>query len=743
MIAHRVVLALFVASGMAALIYQIIWQRLLTLVTGADAHSTTIIVASFMVGLGLGSLAGGYLADRAGGRARYWAFAGCEFAIAAFALFSVGFYYDFLYRELGTRELSTSAKALIGFGATLWPTFFMGASLPLAARMLTNDPRQPARWVATLYGWNTIGSALGAAVAVAMLLPWLPVESIVRVGAGLNLACAALAGVLALRPPVELPATAAAAVPGSLTETGDAHRLHFWMLVAGLSSFVALSLELVWFRLAGVILKPNSRTFGVLLVLYLGGLGIGALAANSARARRWHAARSFFVLQAAVPMLAIGALSLLVAAVSVLPGAARQWWNVARYEGQPLADVTAMVALVAGALVPLWLISAPTFLMGLGFGSLQRAVQSDVSLLGRRVGWLQAAGIAGAASGALTTGGLALDYLGTTGTLRLLALPAGLFLWLAHREGGGTRGRSAVVTASATAVMMLMVPSTHDLWSRLHGVIGPGAIVREDRSGVALVRPGEDGGFVVYANGRSQSQLPYGGIHTMLGALPVLLHPRPVTVAAIGLGSGNTAFSLGARAETTRIESIELVGPVLDALRALAETDGGPGLRALLDDRRVVHHRRGGRAHLAKTATRYDVIEADALRPNSAYAGHLYSVEYFALLSERLKPGGFAVSWVPTARTLDSMRSVFPHVTVWGEIAIGSEHQIVIDRAAIQARLDDPFTTSRFHEAGIDLSAMVNELLDEQPQTYTPALEQSPPGGFNTDLFPRDEFGRY
>jgi len=739
MIAHRVVLAVFVASGAAALIYQIIWQRLLTLVTGADAHSTTIIVASFMAGLGLGSLAGGYVADRAGWRARYWAFAACEFAIAAFALISVGFYYDLLYRELGTRELPAVTKALIGFGATLWPTFFMGASLPLAARMLTDDPQRPSQWVAALYGWNTIGAAIGAGVTVAVLLPWFPAESIVRVGAALNLACAVLAGVLALRLPAEGPVTAATAAPAPRPE--DARRFRFWLVAAAVSSFIALSLELVWFRVAGVMLKSNARTFGILLVMYLGGLGLGALAANSARARQWPAARSFFVLQAAAPLLGVVALTVLAAVVAVFPGVARQWWNVMRYEDDPLFSVTTLVALAAGAMVPLWLIAAPTFLMGLAFGSLHRAVQSDVRLLGRRVGWLQAAGIAGAASGALITGAVALDYFGTAGTLRLLTLPAGVFLWLALRDLQHTPAVSAMTATGLAVVMMLIVPSTPALWSPLHGVIGPATIVQEGGAGVALIRPHDDGGFVVYANGRSQSELPYRGIHTQLGAFPVLLHPNPITVAAIGLGSGNTAFSIGARPETTRIESIEIVGPVLEALRALDRRGADPGLRALFDDPRVEHYQRDGRAHLSRATIRYDVIEADALRPQGAFAGFLYSVEYFGLLRDRLAPGGFAVSWVPTTRTLDSMRAVFPHVTVWGEIAIGSERPIVIDRAAIQARLAHPFTAARFREAGIDLPEMMNELLDERPVVYTPALDPDWPGGFNTDLFPRDEFG--
>ena len=56
--------AVFLCSGFAALLYQMIWQRLLTLFGGADVYSVTLIVSAFMAGLGLGSLAGGHLADR-------------------------------------------------------------------------------------------------------------------------------------------------------------------------------------------------------------------------------------------------------------------------------------------------------------------------------------------------------------------------------------------------------------------------------------------------------------------------------------------------------------------------------------------------------------------------------------------------------------------------------------------------------------------------------------------------------
>src|SRR5215204_3654728 len=80
-------LIVFFSSGVAALLYQIIWQRLLTFFGGADVYSVTIIVSAFMGGLGFGNLAGGHLADRLSARARLIAFAACELAGAIFAFF--------------------------------------------------------------------------------------------------------------------------------------------------------------------------------------------------------------------------------------------------------------------------------------------------------------------------------------------------------------------------------------------------------------------------------------------------------------------------------------------------------------------------------------------------------------------------------------------------------------------------------------------------------------------------------
>jgi len=103
-----------------------------------------------------------------------------------------------------------------------------------------------------------------------------------------------------------------------------------------------------------------------------------------------------------------------------------------------------------------------------------------------------------------------------------------------------------------------------------------------------------------------------------------------------------------------------------------------------------------------RTTERFDVIEADALRPGTPYVGNLYSLEYFELLKRRLKPGGFGVTWCPTARIRSTFLRAFPYVLFFGETLIGSNDPIAFDRNAVQARVRSPFTASHFTRAGVD-----------------------------------------
>ncbi len=153
-----------------------------------------------------------------------------------------------------------------------------------------------------------------------------------------------------------------------------------------------------------------------------------------------------------------------------------------------------------------------------------------------------------------------------------------------------------------------------------------------------------------------------------------------------------------------------------------------------------MHHVAGdGRIFLMHAPPSFDIIEADALRPTSAYSGNLYSEEYFTLVRSRLRTGGLAATWLPTARVHNAFVRVFPHVVSASGVLIGSNDPINVDREAIARRIADPRVREHYLRAGIDIEAMISSYLAD-PARYTPDFDRRSLVDFNSDLFPKDEY---
>jgi spermidine synthase len=161
----------------------------------------------------------------------------------------------------------------------------------------------------------------------------------------------------------------------------------------------------------------------------------------------------------------------------------------------------------------------------------------------------------------------------------------------------------------------------------------------------------------------------------------------------------------------------------------------------VLHDPRIDIRFGDGRAALLRSSVRYDVIEADALRPMSAYAGNLYSLEFFSLLRDRLEPGGVVVSWAPTKRIRRTFIQAFPHVWLAKEFAVGSNQPIAMDADAIRERARSPFARAWYDAAGIDLGAVISKILAMSWNEVGPDFDRSGLVDVNTDLYPRDEYG--
>jgi predicted membrane-bound spermidine synthase len=731
----------FVLSGAAALVYQVTWQRVLALHSGVGAYSVAIIVAAFLAGLGLGSLAGGVLSKGLTPARALLLFAAVEAGVGLFGAASAWLYYDVLYARGAALYARLWQAGVLHFLALLVPTALMGMSLPLLVRGTVRDVAGAGRTIGLLYGLNLAGASAGALAA-----PWILVRHLGLRGALLAAALAniavALAGLWAGRRQASETA-GQATVDGTAPEAASVARpeghlpLGWAALLYALSGGVALSLEVVWFRIVEVGVKATAFAFGTVLALYLGGLTVGCLLAAAAVHRVVRPLRGFLLCQCGVVVYAAAALALLAQAPADAPGLSWFFDFWGRSRGPVLGEEGDLATLARLYLaLPLFLFGPATVLMGFSFPLLQRAVQDDPALSGTRVGMLQAANIAGCVAGTLLVGLVALTQLGAAASVRLLVLSALVFCV----AGARAAGRAAPFAAAAVVVLAAaaVVPRGDALWKRLHGTSATSALVDEDASGVAAIVPDPTGPWKVFVSGRHHSWLPFGGSHTRLGAAPALVHPAPVDVAIIGLGSGNTAWAAACRPETRALTVFEISGPQPRLLRRVAAQADLPQLGALLADPRLRLVEADGRAALTHDATRYDLIEADALWPEAAYSGHLYSVEFFRRCAERLKPGGVLCTWAPTPRIYASLSRVFPHVvgTPSRDILIGSLDPIAGGPAEWEARLRTPAVSAYLgpqatDEVGRLLAKMVP--LNRRGWRF-PGIE------VNEDLYPRDEF---
>src|SRR5579862_9071339 len=270
----RVLCVLFFCSGFPALIYQLTWQRALFRIFGVNIESVTIVVTAFMLGLGLGSLAGGWLSKRRG-IPLLPLLAAIEAMTGVFGVFSLE-----IFDRVGefTIGLPLTAMAAVSLALVIVPTLLMGATLPvLVAHLVQRSGRggHVGSAVALLYYVNTLGAGAACLACVAILFPFAGMQGAIYVAVAINAAVAAGAliaygrdrhdQILASQDPTE-----AAAPRQPLLGLGPV------LLLAGAGGFVSLSYEIFFFRTVAYLDGSSATAFALTLAAFLIGLASGS-----------------------------------------------------------------------------------------------------------------------------------------------------------------------------------------------------------------------------------------------------------------------------------------------------------------------------------------------------------------------------------------------------------------------------------------------------------------------------------
>ena len=741
---------LFAASGFAALSLQVIWQRVLSLHAGVDLFAATTVVAAFMAGLGLGSMLGGVWADRLSPRGALLAFAASKAGAALYAFVSLWLLYDG-YRALVPQVAGTATAFAFHFILLVIPTSLMGLSLPLLSRGVVQAAGDIAPRVSRLYAANTLGAAAGAALTAYWILGTFGFTGAVRICALLNLVTGLGVFVLWRVAGTSVAPVARESEAEPPEAAGARAMVRRWMVLYALTGAAALGLEVLYFRLVDSIVRSNSYTFGHVLALYLLLLGAGTAVASRWAGRTARPDVWFLWLQFGIGVLSLWGVALLVF-LPELPGMkafVTDYFLSGGFMHGPLTEGdgrTVKRFIFAHLAAPLLIMGPPVFLMGASFPFIQAVVARRVETLGRRTGALLAANILGNVAGSILTGFLLLDKLGTVGTLLLWCTGLGLAgVAAAWREPQGQRRLGLVAAAVAVVGLSVAVmPSGPRLWAYLHGASPERFEVVEDRACVnAYVEHDED--TVLYINASHQNGYRYDDFHILIGLLPSLMHPAPERALAVGLGAGSTAYGLLLDPRLKGVRCVEVCGGEIQLLESLARR-GSDAPRRLLADPRARLEVGDGRKALLSAREPVQVVTVDVMRPQSAYSGNVYSVEFYELVKSRLAPDGLFAQWVPTERVLNSAASVFPHILLFdvpsyygSRFMLASTQPLTYDREQVLARLAAVDITGWLPGHEESLTRYFREVVP-QPLTAAQRLATSEERLLNRDLFPRDEY---
>lgn len=684
---YALILAVFFASGFSALVYQVAWVTMLDKVFGITTFAASAVLGAYFGGLALGGYLGGELADRRGGLRTYGII---ELTLGLVALMVPGLLealtglYRALYPFLEDRlSLLIPARFLLSFAVLVVPATLIGMALPVLVRALTSRYDEIGQKLPRLYGWNTLGSVLGALLTGYIFIGFLGIRWSLYLAVTINI----VVGMIALWPWNRSPEDRSDAdLSGSRTPLPadslgpDGHGLV--LAVTFCSGFAALGYEVAWFRVLGLLSDHRAHTFSAIVATVLLGIGAGSFAVVSVN-RRFPEPKQAL----AGVLLGFGALGFLwLPLVTMLSSAIGALSTVF----VPAPDKSGVPFAVSLAVTLL-----PCLMMGMSFPLAVQVYARRSGEVGRSVGRMYALNLMGATLGSVLTGFVLLPLFGAQRTLFLLScvcfLAAGLLTF--RRDSSRPLAATAGIATIAAGIAVF---APGDLFEALFTRVYPRARVLESYEDIeATVTLAEhDSRLVMYINGVHQADDSPAmiGVHRLIALVPSVLHGNVQDALVIGMGGGTTSGEL-ARFTRNAITIVEISPGVIRAARAF-----GAHNRNIADSAKADTIVADGRNYLSLTDRAFDLIAADTIQPIHAHSSNLYSFDYYRLMASRLKQNGIALQWIDVSLREHEERilmrtfvKAFPHVAMWERggirFMLGSNEPLPLDPKTLAARL--------------------------------------------------------
>ena len=678
-------LAIFVISGFAGLIYQSIWSHYLGLFLGHAAYAQALVLAIFMGGMAAGAA---WIAQ-AGQRWRNLirSYAVIEAIIGVLGLLFhwvftgvAGFSYDTLIPALGSPLAVDIARWSIAALLILPQTILLGMTFPLmSGGLIRRYPGSAGNLLGGLYFTNSIGAAIGALVAVFVLLPSVGLPGAMATAGILNFVVAALAWWLAREPePAPAKAVTEADAPGQSLRTNPLLRtVLFGTALSGAASF---AYEIIWIRMLSMAVGSTMHAFELMLASFIAGIALGGLWVRKQADKTDSPLRLVGWMQVLMGIAALASLFVYANAFSwvgwLMQALAKSDGGYALFNlGTATIAIAIMLpaAFFAGTTLPLFTVA------------LLRAGQGE-----RAIGRVYAWNTLGAILGVFAAIHLLIPVLGLKLALCVAAvvdIGIGLFLLRAQAEDKRSMLRFAVAGGLAATALVLAVRVPFDPMTMASGVFRHGrtSLMADDRilyyrdgktSSVSVVVSPE-GSVQIATNGKIDASIAMkDGVEpivdeptmTLAAALPLAMHADPKRVGVIGFGSGLTTHTLLGDSRVERVDTIEIE----EAMVAGAQAFGDRVKRAYTDPRsRIVID--DAKSYFAGQKTKYDIIVSEPSNPWISGIGALFSKEFYKFIPTQLNENGLFIQWIQlyeideplVGSILNAMAPAFDDYSAW------------------------------------------------------------------------------
>ena len=675
-------MVLFAMSGGAALIYELAWFQLLELVIGSSALSLTILLATFMGGMCVGSLL----------FPRLFSMSRDPFSVYGFLEIAIGISGAVVLAAMPLAAAlqavapvgDIALRSLIAAAFLSLPTLLIGATFPAIARIV-DDQERPA--LGYLYAANITGAVIGCLGAGFYLLRVFDAATANNVAVAINTFVGLIALSIGRTSPGTRERTNFSEANGRLKFASGQNAVY---IVIGLSGFTAMGAEIIWTRQLSLVFGATVYTFSIVLAALLIGIGIGSFTGSFIVARGVRPRAALTVCQFCLTVAIAWTSWAIAYSLPYVPVRDPSAWS-------PWAD------LALDLMRCFWAIFPAAFLWGASFPFALAALRSSEHDAAELAGGVYAANTLGAIAAVLIIGIYLIPGIGThASVVALIGLSTAAGMSMVHRPDQYVRSSAiALFTAVVLFAITVAMPPIPDLlvaYGRnvTKWVDHPPDVlyVGEGINSSVAVSEWPNGirNFHVAGKVEASTQISDMRLQRMLGHLSALMHGKPRSVLVVGFGAGVTAGTFVVHPGIERIVICEIEPLIPEIVSSFFTKENydvahDPRVKVVLDD---------ARHYLLTTDEKFDIITSDPIHPWVKGAATLYTREYFNLLAKHLNPGGVISQWVPLYDSTEEVVKsefatffqIFPRGTVWSNDIKGRGYDVLLVAQNGQSSID-------------------------------------------------------